>query len=62
MTEMKRKKLNSRWSRQFTRYSESRMIDDEQRGDQVSETTWLERRREAVGAGWRKGARVTGRG
>lgn len=51
----KRKKYLSRWNGGTARYAE-RPVEDEQHGDTVTETAWVERRKEQ--RGWRKGARL----
>lgn len=56
MNEPKRKKLNNRWRSGDGRYTESRIVDDEQNGDAVDELTFINRRRE--GPGWRNGAKL----
>lgn len=55
MNEPKRKKLMSRWSGKVARYAE-RQIVDEQSGESITETAWLEKRKHQPG--WRNGARV----
>lgn len=52
---MNAKKQNSRW-KSAARYSETRAMEDEQRGDAVTEVEWVARRKEPKG--WRNGAKL----